>query len=113
MRESSGWTTSSKRPDSSCSSSVTSAWNLRPFLSSSTMSPAPMLFDVVRAGISINRSCSIVPGNLDGGPDGVPYGAVQGDVLRAVGPHVDERRRAAGERAVERRAEGLGRRHAL
>ena len=49
MRESSGRTTSSKRPVSSCSSSVTSAWKRRPFLSTSTMSPAPMPFEVARS----------------------------------------------------------------
>ena len=50
IRESSGRTHSSKRPVSSCSSSVTSAWKRRPRLSTSTMSPAPMPFDVARLG---------------------------------------------------------------
>ena len=68
MRESSGRTMSSKRPDSSCSSSVTSAWKRLPFLSSSTMSPAPIPFEVWRAtggaaasspGRSISRSCAM------------------------------------------------------
>ena len=36
------------RPLSSCSSSLTSAWKRRPFLSTSTMSPGAMPFDVVR-----------------------------------------------------------------
>ena len=49
MRESSGRRSSSKRPDSSCSSSVTSAWKRRPFLSTSTMSPGAMPLDVTPA----------------------------------------------------------------
>jgi hypothetical protein len=52
IRLSSGRMTSSKRPDSCCASSVTRAWKRRPFLSTSTMSPAAMPFDVTRFGAS-------------------------------------------------------------
>ena len=39
-----------KRPDSPCSSSTTMAWKRRPFLSTSTMSPGPMPFELRRGG---------------------------------------------------------------
>ncbi len=58
-------------PDSSCSSSVTSAWKRRPFLSTRTMSPAPMPFEVSARrgrrrparspGMSSSRSCAMAP----------------------------------------------------
>ena len=104
MRESSGRTTSSKRPVSSCSSSVTSAWKL----------PALLVdeHDVARRRCPSRSGATALrlrrdvdqpllchrPGTLDGGPDGLPHRAVQRDVLRAVGAHVDQRR-AVGARA--------------
>src|SRR5918992_6392574 len=89
MRESSGRTISSNRPDSCCSSSVTSAWNLRPFLSTRTMSPAPMPFEgaIVRT--------------LDGGPDGFPHAPVERDVLPPVRAHVDQHSAVDGERGAQ------------
>src|SRR5918992_5424996 len=89
MRESSGRTTSSKRPDSSCSSSVTRAWNLRPFLSIRTMSPAPMPLD------------GATPGKLDGRPDGLPDAPVQRHVPGPVGANVDQRGPVATQRGVQ------------
>ena len=101
MRESSGRTTSSKRPDSSCSSSVTSAWKRRPFLSTSTMSPAPIPLEVARGAAGGAASGGDVDqGRLGsawrprtlGRPPGrsarpPPTRAVQGDVGLAVGAH--------------------------
>src|SRR5215208_551193 len=122
MRESRGRTTSSKRPDSSCSSSVTSAWKRRPFLSTRTMSPAPMPFEVVRFGraavsgsgsTSIRVACGsgIEPARLraapDGGGDRLPHLPVQRDVLVAVRAHRDDRGPLGGHGAAERGAEAL------
>src|SRR5918992_3410772 len=115
IRESSGRTASSKRPDSSCSSSVTSAWKRRPFLSTSTMSPAAILFEVVRRGgsspgTSMRLVCS-TPGTLRTGPDGpgdlVPDGAVERDVGLAVGVRGDDARALGGQGAAECGAEAL------
>src|SRR5829696_2368469 len=115
MRESSGRSASSKRPLPDCSSSVTSAWKRRPFLSTSTMSPAPMPLDVVRGpgagatGTSMRLSC--MPGTLGPGTDGLgdgrPHGPVDGDVLRPIRADLDEGDAVAGQGAVERRPERL------
>src|SRR5215207_4090197 len=108
---------SSKRPLPDCSSSVTSAWKRRPFLSTSTMSPAPMPLDVVRgsgpagaAGTSMRLSC--MAGTLGRGADGLrhggPHGAMDAHVLGAIRADLEEGDAVRGERAVERRAERLG-----
>src|SRR5215207_10960933 len=122
MRESSGRTTSSKRPVSSCSSSVTSAWKRRPFLSTSTMSPAPMPFEVARfgrsavpvagatsirvawgSGIRRRRLGALPDGRGDRRPD-VP---VQAHVGLAFGADRDDRGAVGGERAPERGPEAV------
>ena len=97
-----GAATSSKRPDSSCSSSVTSAWKRRPFLSTSTMSPAPMPLEVVRGAAggrgggstSIRRlvcTSATLGAVADGPRTASQTRAVQRDVLLAVGAHADDR----------------------
>src|SRR3954451_6516207 len=116
MRESSGRTLSSKRPEPACSSSVTRAWKRRPFLSTSTMSPAPIPLEVARgaapgaAGTSIRLSC--IPRTLgrpaDGLGDRLPHPPVEADVVGAVRTHLEDRAAARGERAVERGTERLG-----
>src|SRR3954466_5182686 len=120
MRESSGRTLSSKRPEPACSSSTTRAWKRRPFLSTSTMSPAPIPLDVVRgggaggAGTSIRLSCiSRTPGATAGGRrPRLPDLPVQTHVLGTVRTHLEDRAAAGGERAVERGAQGLRIAHA-
>src|SRR5215210_2165370 len=118
MRESSGRRASSKRPEPACSSSVTRAWKRRPFLSTSTMSPAPMPLDVARGGAagaasgegSIRLSCipRTLDGVADGRGDGLPHAPVQADVRGAVRTYLEDRAAVPGERPVERGAEGLG-----
>src|SRR6478609_2588110 len=122
MRESSGRRQSSKRPDSCWSSSVTSAWKRRPFLSTRTMSPGAMPLDVARgvgaggaSGVSSIRLCCTVRtlGRVaDGLQDGLPDAPVELHVLGPVGLDLDDRG-GAGQRAVERGAERLGRLGAL
>src|SRR5215213_2118617 len=113
MRESSGRRQSSKRPLSCWSSSVTSAWKRRPFLSTRTMSPGAMPLEVMRgsgggggAGVSIRLCCTSVTLGpaADGLQDRLPDAPVELDVLRAIGPHLDDRR-ARAEGVVERGAE--------
>src|SRR4051794_41849254 len=109
MRESSGRTLSSKRPEPACSSSVTRAWKRRPFLSRSTMSPAPIPLEVARgagdgaAGTSIRLSC--IPRTLgrpaDGLGDRLPHPPVQADVFGAVRPDLEDRAAVAPEGAGE------------
>src|SRR3954470_10925491 len=116
MRESSGRTLSSKRPEPACSSSTTRAWKRRPFLSMSTMSPAPIPLEVARgagagsAGTSIRLSC--IRGTLGAVADGsrhrLPDAPVQAHVLGPVRTHLEERATLGGERAVERVAQRLG-----
>src|SRR3954453_2809836 len=116
MRESSGRTLSSKRPEPACSSSMTSAWKRRPFLSTRTMSPAPIPLDVARgagagaAATSIRLSC--IPRTLGGAADGLahrlPHPPVQAHVLGTFGPHLEDRAAVGGERPVERCAERVG-----
>src|SRR3954453_2121089 len=118
MRESRGRTLSSKRPDPACSSSVTRAWKRRPFLSTSTMSPAPIPLDVARGAAagaasgqgSIRLSCTprTLDGVADGPGDGLPHTPVQADVLDAVRTYLEDRAAVPGERSVERGAEGRG-----
>src|SRR5215208_6589895 len=99
MRESSGRTESSKRPLPACSSSMTRAWKRRPFLSRSTMSPAPMPLDVARgagagaAGTSIRLSCILrtLGAAADGLGHRLPHAPVQGHVLGAVRAHLEDR----------------------
>src|SRR4051794_41088827 len=116
MRESSGRTTSSKRPVSSCSSSSTSAWKRRPRLSTSTMSPAPMPLEVVRrdddavegsAGSKLDWRSAMGTAKLRGGADGLPHAAVELHVLVAVGADADDRRAVGGQGTPQRRTEGL------
>src|SRR4051794_33068457 len=121
MRESSGRTLSSKRPEPACSSSMTSAWKRRPFLSTRTMSPAPIPLEVARgagagaAGTSIRLSC--IPRTLGGAADGLghrlPHAPVQADVLRPVRTHLEDRAAVAGQCAVEAGTQRLGVGHAL
>src|SRR4051795_8227689 len=123
IRESSGRTQSSNRPVPVCSSSVTRAWKRRPFLSTSTMSPAPMPLEVARGGAagaasgqgSIRLSCisRTLEGVADGAGDGLPHAPVQADVGGAVRTHLEDRAAVPGERAVERGAQRLGVRDAL
>src|SRR5215218_7376976 len=84
----------------------------------STMSPAPMPFEVARrgaadagssAGATSTRRSWPMPGTLGRGPDGLPHPPVHGDVLLPVRADVDERRAVAAQRVVERDAEGLRR----
>src|SRR5215203_4322620 len=112
MRESSGRRQSSKRPDSCWSSSMTSAWKRRPFLSTRTMSPGAIPFEVVRgaggcgaAGVSIRLCCTVrtLGGAADGLHDGLRDAPVQLAVGLAVGADLDD----AG--AIQRRAKLLRR----
>src|SRR6266536_2034765 len=108
MRESSGRTDRWKRPDSPCSSSTTSAWKRRPFLSTSTMSPGPIPFELRReaavAGGAGRRLVWLMRGDAsaargrraraasprDARGDLGPHAAVQREVLGAAGAHVQE-----------------------
>src|SRR5215204_372665 len=99
MRESSGRRQSSKRPDSCWSSSVTSAWKRRPFLSTCTMSPGAIPFEVVRgaggggaAGVSIRLCCTVrTLGRAAGGlHDGLRDAPVEVEVGLAVGADLDD-----------------------
>src|SRR3954469_22701787 len=96
-RESSGRRLSSKRPVSSCSSSVTSAWKRRPRLSMRTMSPVPIPLAVVRG----------TAGALGGGSAGPPPLPMEPDVLLAVGADAHDRGAVGGERARQGGAEAL------
>ena len=105
MRESSGRSTSSKRPVSSCSSSVTRAWKRRPLLVD--------LDDVAGADALRGRAAGrgrrtaeppaawaggpSSPATLCGGSDGLPDAAVQIDVLLAVGADADDRGALGGD----------------
>src|SRR3954471_7290101 len=120
MRESSGRRSSSKRPLSRWWIAVTNAWNRRPFRSTSTMSPFAMPLDVSRAtgggrcgGGGRRLVCSIARATLARGPDGlgdrVPPLPVQRDVLRPVGPHVQQRGTACGLQRRAQLRERLGR----
>src|SRR4051794_15500994 len=112
MRESSGRTSSSKRPLSRWWIAVTWAWKRRPLWSTSTMSPFAMPFDVSRrvaaervGGTGRRLVCSIARATLLRVPDGLgdcrPHPPVQRDVLLPVG--ADEQQR--GPRAADRPAE--------
>ena len=114
MRESSGRSASSNRPDSSCSSSVTSAWKRRPRLSTSTMSPAPMPFDVVRArclrGLDVEQRRLRLghARTLRGRPDGLPD--ARGAARRSPRGRCARRRscvRSAASAPASARPEGL------
>ena len=107
--------------DSSCSSSVTSAWKRRPFLSSSTMSPAPdALRGLARDGRSrppsspgrsdqpLLRHGSRNPRRRPGRPP-TPRGAARRSPRRSVRTWISVARGAASAR-VERLAEALRRR---
>src|SRR3954453_12442993 len=116
MRESRGRTLSSKGPEPACSSSVTSAWKRRPFLSTRTMSPAPIPLEVARgaeaaaAGTSIRLSCIrwTLGGTADGLGDRLPHASVEADVVGAVRTYLEDRAAVRAERAVECAAQGLG-----
>src|SRR4029079_17868901 len=91
------------------------AWKRRPFLSTSTMSPAPTLFEGARGAGSGTVSTSTemrpccMPRHLGVGADGpghrFPHAPVERDVLGAIGPHLEDRGDLRGERAVERLAQ--------
>src|SRR5918992_1029027 len=93
MRGSIGRTASSKRPDSSCWSSVTSAWKRRPRLSTSTMSPGAMPFEVAREARSRSAGGSA---GVGGGREAV----VGGDVLLEGVPRVAHREEVEAPPAV-------------
>ena len=88
MRESSGRTLSSKRPVSSCSSSMTRAWKRRPRLVDLDDVAGPMPLEVVRRvdgadGSTVSRGSGCPPwrATLCGGADGLPDAGVEVDVL--------------------------------
>src|SRR3954465_12423810 len=107
-RLSKGRTVSSKRPDSSCCISVTTAWKRRPFLSISTMSPGPMPLEVVRArdgavgsiASSVDWMSAMSTQKLCGGSDGLPDAAVQVEVLQTIGADADDRRAVGSQRSL-------------
>src|SRR3954451_9053866 len=77
------------------------------------MSPAAMPFDVRRwargaaeASDSTSKRVSDTSARLDLGADGLPHGAVLGDVRPAVGADADQRRPFGSQRVGDRGGKG-------